>query len=271
MPDETGSPQSAKFRSVLGETQLNIRSIDMEAPWRWLGSGWRDLRAAPHIGLFTGAMCFAGAAILAALLSRTGWISLMLALGCGFALVGPLLAAGLYDTSRRLEQGQAATLRTALLAGATARGQLGFFGFVLFLIFFAWINVAFLLFMLFYGDRPPQIGLFTHTLLFEPRGISLLVTGTAIGACLAAIVYMISVVSVPLLLVEDIDSVTAGITSVQAVLQNPGVMALWAVLIVGLMAVGLATLGLGLIITFPLVGHASWHAFRDIVRIGPEH
>ena len=208
----------------------------------------------------------AAAVLLAIGLSRTGWLSLMLALGCGFLLVGPLLAAGLYEASRRLERGEQPTIGQAIAAGPNARGQIGFFGFVLFLILFAWINVALLLFMLFFGDRtPPPPEFFVRDLLFTLPGLSLLVFGTLVGAVLAAIVFSISAVSVPLLMVENIDAVSAALASLKAVQVNTQAMALWAVLIAALMALGLVTLGIGLIVVFPWIGHATWHAYRDMI------
>ncbi|MFV7907068.1 DUF2189 domain-containing protein, partial [Enterococcus faecium] len=132
---------------------------------------------------------------------------------------------------------------------------------------FVWLQLALLLFMLFWGNNGiPPPSAFVPTLLFSPHGLALLVTGTIVGGCLAAVVFSISVVSVPLLLTEQLDAVTAVRTSLTAIAQNPKPLALWAALIAAFMAVGIATLSVGLVIAFPLVGHATWHAYRGMVE-----
>jgi uncharacterized membrane protein len=103
------------------------------------------------------------------------------------------------------------------------------------------------------------------TLLFTPQGLGLLIVGTGAGAILAALVFAISVVSVPMLLERDIDFASAILTSLKAVWHNPKPMLLWAWLVALLTACGVVTLYLGLIVTFPLVGHATWHAYRETV------
>jgi uncharacterized membrane protein len=116
------------------------------------------------------------------------------------------------------------------------------------------------------GPQPmPPIDVFASNLLLTPRGWGLLIVGTAIGVALATLVFTISAIAVPLLMVERIDAVTAGTISFEACRKNPMAMALWAALISGLMLLGFVTLFLGLVITFPLIGHATWHSYRDLL------
>lgn len=245
---------------------LAIRQVPMDAPWDWLAAGWRDLWRTPSISLGYGAVFALAAFVIAAGLTRIGWASLMLALGGGFVLMGPLAAVGLYEASRRLESGEAVTLPAVLSAGRRAPGQLAFFGVVLAFVFFVWLELAFLLFMLFMGTRGlPPPSEFVPTLLFTPHGLGLLIVGTLVGGILATIVFAISAISVPLMMTHRVDAVTAMATSVEAVVANPKPMALWAVLIAAGMALGLATLCLGLIVVFPLIGHATWHAYRSLI------
>jgi uncharacterized membrane protein len=114
----------------------------------------------------------------------------------------------------------------------------------------------------------PPLEAFIPTLLLTPRGLGLLLVGTGVGMALAAAVFAVSAVAVPLLMVEPVDVVTAALTSVRACGKNPKAMALWATLIAGAMLLGFVTLFVGLVIMFPWVGYATWHAFRDLVQRG---
>jgi len=242
-----------------------IRRVAFDAPWNWLGAGWRDLWSAPQISLTYGVAFSAAAYTLVAGLFRTGTLPFLLPLAGGFLLLGPLFAVGLYEVSRRREHGLGSSFSDILHAGKGARVQLALFGMALLLIHFAWMLTAFLLFMLFFGPAAfPPIENFAATLLFTPHGLGLLVSGTAAGAVLAAATYSVSAISVPMLADRRIDVVTAAILSVQAVRLNLPAMALWAALILALSATGLAMLFVGLAITFPLIGHATWHAYREL-------
>jgi uncharacterized membrane protein len=243
-----------------------VRRVAFDAPWAWLAAGWRDMWTVPWISLVYGALFAVVAAAMVLGLTVGGLEALILALGGGFLLVGPIAAVGVYETSRRLEQGERVTLGAVLTGARLAPGQLGFFGAVLAFCYFVWLQLASLLFMLFFGGKPiPPASDFVPTLLFSPHGLGLLVAGTIVGGILAATVFSISVVSVPLLMTRPIDAVSAMATSVRAVIINWQPMALWAALIASFMALGIATLFVGLVVAFPLVGHATWHAFRDTV------
>lgn len=248
-----------------------VEKLAFDAPWGWLASGWRDLWSAPRVSLAYGAAFALLSVILTLGLMVGGLESFVLALAGGFMLVGPIAAVGLYETSRRLEAGESVQRRDIVRAAAQAPGQLGFFGAILAFVYFAWVQVALLLFMLFLGSSPlPPASEFVPTLLFSQRGLGLLVTGTIVGGMFAALVFAISAVSVPLLMTRRIDAVTAAAVSVAAVTLNPKPMALWAALIAGFMALGIATLFVGMVFVFPLIGHATWHAFRELVQENPE-
>jgi uncharacterized membrane protein len=249
---------------------ITLNAVAFDAPWAWLAAGWRDLWAAVSVSFSYGTL-FAGlAALLSVGLWRCGLEALILPLSGGFLLIGPVLAMALYETSRRLETGAEVDLTTVTRAAIRKAGQISFFGAILGFVYVVWLQLAFLLFMLFLGtNQLPPAKDFLATLLFEPFGLGLMVTGTCVGAALALLVFAISVVSVPLLMTREVDAVTAIATSVSAVRRNLKPMLLWAGLIAGFMSLGLATLFLGLVLIFPLIGYASWHAFRDVVREDP--
>lgn len=258
----------ARPQAAIPRSAMSIRTVPFDAPWTWLAAGWNDLWRVPHISLAYGAIfaIVAGGLLLGLTLAR--WQSLVPALAGGFLLVGPLLAVGLYETSRRLETGAAIELGDVVGAGLGAKGQLGFFGVGLMVIFLVWLELAFVLLVLFLGGAGlPPPSEFLTSLLFTPAGLGLLIVGSLVGGVLAATVYAISVVAVPLLLVHRIDAISAAATSLAAVRRNPKPMLLWAGLIGGFMALGCATLFLGLVLLFPLVGHATWHAFRALVAV----
>ena len=255
-----------KPSGAIAHDTIHIARVDVEAPWRWLSAGWSDLLAMPHISLAYGAVFAAVAVGLWFGLSTVGWQSLMLALAGGFMLIGPVLAVGLYEASRRREAGLPIKLRDIIFAGFKAPGQLSLLGLTLLLIYMVWVQIALLLFMMFFGSQPfPPIDEFVPHLLFTWQGVTLLVVGSAVGAALASLVFAICVVSVPMLMARPVGATTAIFASARATILNIKPMALWAALIAAFVAVGLATLCLGLIVIFPLIGHASWHAYRDVL------
>lgn len=251
-----------------GQIGLPIRRVPLDAPWEWVAKGWRDLCALPLASLAYGAVFAAFAWIVLLALNALGAVALIPVMAAGFLLIAPLAAAGLYEMSRRLEKGEPVTFRAVLGACMGAVGRLAFFGIALFFAFFIWVELAFLLLSLFLGEVAlPAPSEFVQTVLFTNAGVGLLFVGTLTGGLLAAVVFSISSIAVPLLLAKDVDAVTAMVTSARATSLNTGPMLLWAAIIAGYMVLGLATLFVGLIVIFPLLGHATWHAFRALTDI----
>lgn len=255
----------ANTRPVVSESPPPPRRVAFEAPWNWLAAGWRDICSIPHISLTYGMIFTLAVAGIGFALWALDAFALLPAVAGGGLLLGPFIAAGLYQASERLALGERPTLAGTLLASFVARDQLAIFGAVLLLIFMIWLQLAFLLLMLFAGtSHLPPPDQFMQTLLLTPRGLGLLIVGSLAGGLIAALVFSISAVGVPLLMSGQIDAVTAARSSLAAVACNPKPMALWAVLIVAIMGAGLVTMLAGLIIAFPLIGHATWHAYADI-------
>ncbi|MGD1880595.1 MAG: DUF2189 domain-containing protein [Kiloniellaceae bacterium] len=243
-----------------------VRRLELDRPWAWLAAGWADIKRAPGVSLTYGAIFTAISFAITAGVFFAGMEYLLFPLAAGFMLVGPMMAVGLYETSRRLETGQPVSLGSALFVATRSPMRLAFVGVTLMALLLIWMRAATLLLALFLGPAEfPPLADIVPTLLFTPEGLALLIVGTGAGAILAAAVFAISVISVPLLMDRDLDFATAVFTSLQAVARNPKPMLLWAWLVAMLTAIGLVTLYFGLILTFPLVGHATWHAYRETV------
>lgn len=244
---------------------LVIHAPTMEDPWRWLGLGWRDLWRDPALSLAYGAAFVIAGLIVTAGLWYLGLESMAPALAAGFTLLGPVLAVGLYEISRRYEAGESASLREVVATHLPCPPQFAFLAFALMFLFLAWLRLATLNYALFTHGSYIPIRDFLGFALTTEEGLTMLVVGTLAGGTIAAVAYAISVISVPLLLRHEVDVLTAIWISVQTVLNHPGPMLLWAWLIATLTAIGLATMFIGLIVVFPLIGHATWHAYRTIV------
>lgn len=246
-----------------------VRRIAKDAPWEWLAAGWRDMWATKSISLLYGFVFAAIASALTLAMTALNLSSLVITLGAGFILLGPVLAVGLYEMSRRLEAGETIVLKEVIMVRTKSPAQLMFLGMMLMIAFLVWIRVATLLFALFYGLQGfPPLSQFLSELLFTARGLALFTVGCAVGGVLAMIVFAISAISVPLLMVRNVDAVSAMLLSIEAVRKNLVPMILWAWLIALMIGFGIATLFAGLIITFPLIGHATWHAFQALVDQG---
>ena len=244
-------------------TTPKVRSISVEQPWQWLAAGWKDLWRAPTVSIPYGLIFVVmGYALVYTIETRFQYA---LALTTGFLLVGPFLSMGLYDVSRRLEAGRTPTLPLALTAWRNNLLPIALFGLLIGLLMIVWVRLASLLFAVFMGGTNFSVDSSLTELFFAGSGFKFLLVFALIGALVAAIVFAISVVSIPMLLDRKIDFITAVLTSLTAVRVNPGPMALWAILISVFTGIGLITFYLGLAIALPLIGHASWHAYRSLV------
>jgi uncharacterized membrane protein len=240
---------------------ITLRALSAADPLRWLQLGWNDFRRAPAIGLFYGA-CFMvmGWALLKVYEHAPAY---MLALSAGFLLMGPFLCLGLYRTSQRLEEGQRPDFGDSLLAWDTRTAQLGIFGFVLLVLEMLWGRATLVVFAVSFDGMPDFKG--SLLALLDPDNIGFIVAWAAVGGVFATLIYAISVVAMPMILHRQTDAITAGLTSLRLVLSQPGVMAVWAALIAMLVGLALLPWFLGLLVIGPVVGHASWHAYRAAV------
>jgi uncharacterized membrane protein len=242
---------------------IPVRHAPPEAVARWIGAGWRDFRRSPWVGLGIGLFCaIVGWLIVAAMWSAESAV-VILPLVTGFMLAAPVLAVPIYEASRRLARGEPRVGAGALLAGfARNRWGVGFLGALLMLFLYAWLRVATMIWALFFGLELPPLDAFLATALSD---YAFVVTSFGIGAVLAALVFALSAVSLPMVVDRPVDAMTAAMTSLRACLANPLTMTLWAVVIAVLTLIGVGAGLLGLLLVVPLIGHATWHAYAELV------
>jgi len=235
-----------------------LRAAD---PLRWLRLGWRDFIRCPGIGLFYGG-CFVvmGWALLEVFRHAPAY---MLALSAGFLLMGPFLCLGLYRASQRLEQGQRPGFVDSLMAWDTRTAQLGIFGFVLLVLEMLWGRSAMVVFAVSFDGMPDFKG--SLMALLDPENLGFITAWIVVGAIFAGLIFAISVISIPMILHRQTDAITAGLTSLRLVLTQTPVLLLWGALITLIVVVGMLPGFAGLLIAGPVIGHASWHAYRAAV------
>ncbi|MEQ8354062.1 MAG: DUF2189 domain-containing protein [Kiloniellaceae bacterium] len=239
------------------------RAVPAAAAFDWLAAGWRDFKVKPASSLLYGLAVFiVSLAVVFSLFTLSLDYILFPALA-GFMVVGPLLAVGLYEKSRRIARGEAVTLIRMILVRPQSGGQVLFTGALLCLLMLFWMRAAILLYALFFGLRPfPGLDDVAPELFTTPTGLALLAVGTLVGGLFAAFSFAISAFSVPMQLDQRVDALTAMGTSMALVWNNLPVMLTWGAIVLCLVAVGVATGLVGLIVIFPVLGHATWHAYR---------
>jgi uncharacterized membrane protein len=244
---------------------LPVRRLEVEQPWGWLRHGWDDFGRARGVSLFFGAIIALVSAGLIYGMWQQDALPYVLPLAAGYMFMAPIIALAFYEISRRLEAGEPVTLLGVALSWRRYPGQIATMGLVMMLLHLAWERIALLIYALFFGDQPASWDHFIQAIFFSTDGIPFLIVGTAAGGILAVMAFAISVVAFPMLLERDCGTARAIATSILATAVNWRILIGWGALIVLFTAGGIATLCIGLAITMPLIGHASWHAYRDLV------
>jgi len=256
------APDSANTSTAFDIPLRTLRFVDVA---RWLALGWRDFMRAPAIGLFYGG-CFVGMgwALLAVFKYAPVYV---LALSAGFLLMGPFLAMGLYRVSQHIERGEAPHFGDSLLAWNTRTGTLAIFGFALLVLEMLWGRAALIVFAVSFDGMPDFKG--SVLKLFDPANLGFIVAYLGVGAVFAGLIYSVSVVSIPMILDRQTDAITAALTSLRLVLTQTPVMLCWGAAITLLVVLAMLPWFAGLLVVGPVLGHATWHAYRAAVGEGP--
>ena len=259
---------SAAEKPVPAAGTLAINTITFRDIRDSLAEGAGDFLKKPQYGLFFGAFYMVAGWIIVAMSFRWGMSYLAYPLAAGFILLGPFIAIGLYEVSRRLEANQPITWAGVLgVMYDQRRFELPWMAFVVLFIFWIWLYQVRLLMALFLGlHASADLGRLMHEILATPDGWMFLVVGHLVGAFLSLVLFTVTVVSCPLLLDRNIDFITAIITSIKAVRQNAMPMLLWGVLVVLALILAMAPGFVGLLCILPILGHATWHLYRRLIR-----
>lgn len=241
------------------------RNLRLTSAIDWLRAGWRDLLVQPGLSLAYGLAVFLASVAIVYCILNFEWDYILFPALAGFMVVGPVLAVGLYEKSRRLAAGEKVTLGRMILVDSGPGGQVLFIGALLCGLMLLWMRAAVLLYALFFGVRPfPGLDHIATILVTTPTGLALLLTGSIVGGLFAAFAFAISAFSVPMLLDKRVDAFTAMGTSMVLVWSNLPALLGWGIVVLGLTVLSLLTGLIGLIIVFPLLGHATWHAYESV-------
>ena len=243
-----------------------VQLVTTDQPFRWLAAGWQDFRAAMGLSLLYGMIVVVAGFILSFLLVGLGLLYLVLPLTVGFLLVGPALTVGYYRISRDLEAGRRPGFRSTIMAWQANQGPLLAFGLILVCFLVVWLRFAALVFAICFPNSMLNIQALLNATLFTEDGLIFLAVGTVVGGVMASIAFAAGAFSLPLLLDRKVGVLEALVTSVVAVVLNAPAMVVWAALVVLFAAAGLALGYVGLAVTLPLLGHATWHAYRAVIR-----
>ena len=247
----------------------DVATISPSAPLRWLRGAWQDYLRAPLPFMIYGIVLAAISAMIAWALVFSGAFAWVFVLAGGFFLIAPILAMGLYEGGRLLEAGETPGLTDIVLVRSAVRADIAYLGLALFLIYLFWTRLAQIVYALSTSVMHKDPTDFLAFMFTTTDGLSMAVTGSIIGGVVAFLAFALAVISAPMMLGGKTDIFIATITSVRSVTKNPGPMLIWALLIAVLTAIGIATAFFGLILIFPLIGLASWRAYRELVPTSP--
>jgi uncharacterized membrane protein len=244
-----------------------VTAITFDAIVDALGAGMRDFRRAPLFGLFFGGVYALGGIVVLLTASALHMSYLSYPLAIAFGLIGPFIAVGLYEVSRRLEKGEPLDWPGVLgVIWAQRRRELAWMAFVVLFVQIMWMYQVRLLLALFLGFQSfASFSAFVEVVVTTPEGLMFLLIGNIVGAALSVVLFSLTVVSFPMLLDREVDFITAMITSVRAVVTSPVPMIGWALVITVTLLLSMLPVFAGLLVTLPVLGHTTWHLYRRLV------
>ena len=243
-----------------------VNEVDASDLRASLAAGWRDFRRAPVLGAVFSLVYVLGGWLIAWAMTTKGQVWWTLPAGAGFPILGPFIACGFYEISRRLEAGE--PLVASQIFGVIFRQkdrQIPAIAAVIVVYFLFWNFLSHMIFALFLGNATMTNVSSSLAVFLSPEGLTMLAFGTAVGAAFATLLFCLTVVSLPMLLDREVDFVTAMLTSFALVKENPRVMLGWGALIAVCLFLGMLPAFLGLFLVLPLFGHASWHLYRRAI------
>ena len=242
------------------------RNVPPAAAYDWLSAGWRDFTIQPAASVSYGVLVFLVSVVTVVGLFALHLDYILFPAFAGFMVAGPIIGIGLYEKSRRIEQGKPVNLWNMIFVKPESGGQILFAGVLLLGLTLLWMRAAVILYALFFGLQPfPGLDRIVPMLFTTQIGWAMLVVGGAVGGLFAAFAFAISAFSIPMLLSERTDALTAMGTSMALVWNNLPVMLTWAAIMLVLIFAGMITGLLGMIVVFPVLGHGSWHAYRAML------
>lgn len=245
--------------------RLTLRLPGMDSPLKWASAGWDDMLRTPVFSLGYGFVFTATGLLLTWTLYNMGWLAALPMLAAGFMLIGPFLAIGIYAMSRRYEEGTEIDTSVIRPTRFAEPRQLAYVALAMVLGFLLWALLALFLFALFTSGQSLALQDFVKFVLTTGQGLTLLFVGSLIGSLVALFVFSYSAISIPILLEHNVDAMTAMTASMRLMKEAPGPMLVWAWVVALYTFFGLATMFIGLIFVFPMMGHATWHAYREMV------
>lgn len=243
--------------------RAHMRALGWASPFHWLNLGQKDLFKHPGIGLFYGICFFIMAQVLALVFKHKPEYTLSMISGC--LLIGPFLAMGLYEVSRRLSMGELPDMASSLMCWDKHIPSMAMLVLVLMVLELLWGRASLVVFAVFFDTGMPSTTGVMEA-IFNPKNIEFVMVYLMVGGVFAALVFGLSVVSIPMILDRDTDAVSAVLTSMRVVFAHPGVLLLWGALLGVLVVAALWPWGLGIVLVGPWLGHASWHAYRGSVE-----
>lgn len=250
--------------SELLQEYAAVNKVGLLAPFSWLKKGARDLLSCQFSSLFYG-VAFALMGWTVAFFSGAAYWLTLSAMGA-FMLAGPLIAIGLYALSRQRERGEEPHLLPTLSCWRGNMSNLSIFALVVGVVALVWARASMVVFAVLYDSGLPTANDFVNELMTF-KNVEFVVSYLVVGGLFASFMFAISVIAVPLMFDQQKDAISAMLMSLSVVAKNPLAMMLWAALLVLLIGIGFATGFLALIYTAPIAGHATWHAYRDLLPI----